>query len=100
MKLIIDTSTFGSGVRRAARIALLGAVFAAGYLLATVTQPTAQAQYDDLGKKALEAAGKSGGPLGSAAELGSSIVDMREHVTALNANLDKLEKIKAALGGG
>lgn len=60
----------------------------------------AQAQIGDLGKKAMETAGKSGGSLGSVAELGTSIVEMRDHVTALNANLDKLEKIKSALGGG
>ena len=87
-------------VRRALRVLAFGAVFGAGYLFATVTQTTAQAQMGDLGKKAMEAAGGQGGTLGSVADLGKSIVDMREHVTALNDNLDKLEKIKAALGGG
>jgi len=100
VKLAIDSSKLGRAARRGARVALLGAVFAAGYLFATVTQPTAQAQYDQLGKKAMEAAGKSGGSLGAAADLGTSITEMRDHVTALNADLDKLEKIKAALGGG
>ena len=89
-------STLGA---RAARIALLGSLFGAGYLLG-VTQPTAEAQVEELGKKAMEAAGESGGTLGSVAELGTSITEMREHVAALSENLDKLDKIKAALGGG
>jgi hypothetical protein len=87
-------------VRLAARIALFGAVFGAGYLFATLTQTTAQAQMGDLGKKALEATGGSGGTLGSVAKLGTSIGQMREHLTALNQNVDELEKIKASLGGG
>ena len=87
-------------VRRALRVLAFGAVFGAGYLFATVTQTTAQAQMGDLGKKAMEAAGGQGGTLGSVTELGTSIMDMRKNVDALNENLDKLEKIKAALGGG
>jgi hypothetical protein len=90
-------STLGA---RAVRIALLGSLFGAGYLLGAVTQPTAEAQVEELGKKAMEAAGESGGTLGSVAELGTSITEMREHVAALSENLDKLDKIKAALGGG
>ena len=54
----------------------------------------------DLGKKAMEAAGSQGGALGSITELGTSLMDMRKNVAALNENLDKLDKIKAALGGG
>ena len=87
-------------VRRALRVLAFGAVFGAGYLFATVTQTTAQAQMGDLGKKAMETAGSQGGTLGSITEMGTSISDMRKNVEALNANLDKLEKIKAALGGG
>jgi hypothetical protein len=87
-------------LRRALRVLAFGAVFGAGYLLATVTQPTAHAQMGDLGKKAMDAAGSQGGALGSVTELGQSIVEMRENVAALSENLDKLDKIKAALGGG
>jgi Cft2 family RNA processing exonuclease len=32
--------------------------------------------------------------LGTAAKLGTQITEMRDHVTALNANLDQLDKIK------
>lgn len=54
----------------------------------------------ELGKKAMDAAGDSGGALGGAAKLGTQITEMRDHVTALNANLDQLDKIKGLLGGG
>lgn len=87
-------------VQRAAHVALLTTVFGAGYLFATVTHPTAEAQVGELGKKAMEAAGESGGPLGAAAKLGTSISEMRDHLTALNQEVDTLEKIKASLGGG
>lgn len=86
--------------RRVLRTLLIAGVFGGGYLLGAITQPTAEAQVGELGKKAMEAAGESGGPLGQAAKLGSQITEMREHVTALNANLDQLDEIKAALGGG
>jgi len=87
-------------LRRALRVLVFGAVFGAGYLFATVTQTTAQAQMGDLGKKAMEAAGESGGSLGAAAKLGTSISGMREHLTALNQDVDTLEKIKTSLLGG
>ncbi len=86
--------------RRVLRVLLLAGVFSGGYLLGAVTQPTAEAQMGELGKKAMGAAGDSGGALGSVVKLGTQISEMRDHVTALNANLDSLEKIKAALGGG
>jgi len=86
--------------RRVLRALALAGVFGAGYLLGTVTQPNAEAQMGELGKKAVQAAGESGGTLGTAAKLGTQITEMRDHVTALNANLDQLEKIKALLGGG
>lgn len=86
--------------RRALRVFLFAGVFSGGYLLGAVTQPTAEAQMGELGKKAMEAAGDSGGALGAAAKLGTQITEMRDHVTSLNANLDQLDKIKGLLGGG
>ena len=86
--------------RRIARVALLAAVFGGGYLVGVTSQPDAEAQMGQLGEKAMEAAGAQGGALGSAARLGTSITQMREHVAALSQNLDELDKIKAALGGG
>jgi hypothetical protein len=87
-------------MRRAAHVALLTTAFVAGYLFATVTHPSAEAQMGDLGKKAMEAAGESGGSLGAAAKLGTSISGMREHLNALNQDVDTLEKIKTSLLGG
>jgi hypothetical protein len=86
--------------RRAIRIAAFTLVFGAGYLFATVTQPTAEAQVGELGKKAMEAAGETGGPLGSAAKLGTTITGMQENVTKLQEHIDTLNQIKASLGGG
>lgn len=84
--------------RRALRSLAMAALFGAGYLLGATAQPSAEAQMGELGKKAMESAG--GGGLGSVTDLGKSILEMREHVNGLNENLDRLEKIKAALGGG
>jgi len=83
-------------MRRALRIAGVCAVFGAGYLAGTVAHPTAEAQMGDMMKKAAE----SGGPLGQAAKLGTSIQEMQEHVAGLQKNIDTLNQIKAALGGG
>jgi hypothetical protein len=41
-----------------------------------------------------------GGALGSAQELGASIVEMQQHVDGLQKNLATLKKVQAALGGG
>jgi hypothetical protein len=59
--------------RHALRVFLLAGVFSGGYLLGAVTQPTAEAQVGEIGKKAMEAAGDSGGALGGAAKLGTQI---------------------------
>jgi hypothetical protein len=45
-----------------------------------------------------QAAG-SGGLLGSVGQLGTSIVDMEQHVSALQQNIETLKKVKTALGG-
>ena len=42
---------------------------------------------------------KAGGPVGSVAQLGSSIVEMQDHVTGLQKNIDTLKKVQSALGG-
>ena len=87
-------------MRRMIRIAGFALVFGSGYLLATVTQPSAEAQMGELGQKALEQAAGSGGPLGAAAELGTTITGLQENVTELQGHIDTLNKIKAALPGG
>ncbi len=87
-------------MRRMMRVGALALVFGAGYLVATVTQPSADAQIGELGKKALEQAGGSGGALGTVAELGTTITGLQENVAELQGHIDTLNKIKAALGGG
>ncbi len=47
----------------------------------------------------MKKAGEQGGALGSVAQLGSSIVEMQQHVDGLNKDLETLRKVKAALGG-
>jgi hypothetical protein len=73
---------------------LLAATFVAGYLCGSVGTPPAQAQLGDM----IKGAGKSGA-LGPVGELGTSIIEMQDHVTQLQKNLDTLKKVKAALGG-
>ncbi len=86
-------------VRRAAQGVAFSLVFAGGYLLGTLDVGPAEAQAEDLGKDLLNKAGGSGGALGTAAQLGTTISDMQTHVTELQKNLEVLNKIKAALGG-
>ena len=87
-------------MRRAMRIGALVAVFGAGYLLGGATQPTAEAQMGEMGKKAMEQAAGQGGALGTAAQLGTTISGLQENVTELQGHIDTLNQIKAALPGG
>jgi len=74
---------------------ILGA-FSLGYVCGSVGQRRADAQ--GIGGM-LEQAGKAGGPLGAAGQLGSSIVEMEQHVSGLQKNLDVLKKVQSALTG-
>jgi hypothetical protein len=53
-----------------------------------------------MGKGVGETMKGMGGPLGSVAELGSSIVEMQEHVNGLQKNLETLKKVQSVLGAG
>lgn len=86
--------------RRMIRIGMFTAIFGAGYLTGTVTQTPAEAQMGELGKKAMEQAAGAGGPLGAAAELGTTITGLQKNVSELQGHIDTLNKIKGALGGG
>jgi hypothetical protein len=88
-----------SFVRRAARAATFALVFSGGYVLGTLDAQPAEAQVGDLGKDLLDKASGSGGALGTAAQLGTTITDMQTNVNNLQKNIDALNKIKAALGG-
>jgi hypothetical protein len=87
-------------LRRSMLVVMFLGVFVVGFFLGSVSQRSADAQLPGIGKGALEKARESGGALGSVAELGSSIVEMQEHVTGLQKNLDTLKKIQGALSGG
>ncbi len=86
-------------VGRSLQVGLFVGVFAAGYLVGTTTQQRADAQLGELGQKAMEKAGESGGAVGSAVQLGQSIVEMQQHVDGLQKNIDVLKKVKSSLGG-
>ena len=81
------------------RVALVAAVFAAGFLCGSLTQRGAEAQLGDVGGKAMEKGGEQGGALGAAANMGSAITDMQKHVEGLQKNLDTFKQVKTALGG-
>jgi hypothetical protein len=77
-------------LRRSLLVGLYLGLFVAGFLCGSVSQRSADAQLPGIGQ----------GALGSVTELGSSIVEMQQHVTGLQKNLDTLKKIQGALGGG
>ena len=81
------------------RVGLVGTIFLFGFLCGSTTQRRADAQMGELGKEAMEKAGASGGALGSAAQLGTAIIDMQQHVDGLQKNIDLLKKVKSSLGG-
>ena len=81
--------------RRLSTIALATGLFTAGFLCGTISQRPAEAQLGD----AMKAAGDSGGALGAAAKLGTSITDIQQHLDALQKNVDTLKSIKSLLGG-
>ena len=75
--------------------AIIVGVFGLGYLCGSMTQRQAEAQIGEL----LEKAGKAGGPVGSVAQFGSSLVEMQDHITGLQKNLDTFKKVQASLTG-
>jgi hypothetical protein len=82
-------------ISRALITIILAGVFALGYFCGSANQPSAEAQIGGL----LEKAGQSGGTLGSVTQLGSSIVEMQDHVNGLQKNLETLRKVQSALTG-
>jgi hypothetical protein len=75
--------------------AIIVGVFGLGYVCGSMTQRQAEAQIGEL----LEKAGKAGGPVGSVAQFGSSIVEMQDHINGLQKNLDTFKKVQASLTG-
>jgi hypothetical protein len=76
-------------IQRWVFVSLLGGMFVLGFVSGSVSQRSAQAQVPGMG-----------GALGSVTELGSSIVEMQQHVDGLQKNLATLKKVQSALGGG
>jgi len=83
-------------IRRGVTVIVLLGVFGLGYMCGVANQPRADAQ--GLGG-VLEQAGKMGGSVGTIGQLGSSILQMQEHVTGLQKNLDTLKTVQSALTG-
>ena len=69
---------------RAMTITAIVGVFGLGYICGSMTQRQAEAQIGGL----LDKAGKAGGPVGSIAQFGSSLVEMQDHISGLQKNLD------------
>ena len=82
-------------IQRIAAVTFTFMVFTAGYVCGTMGSGVAEAQMGALGTQAL----KSAAGAGSIGEMGTSLVEMEQHVTGLQKNLDTLKKVKAALGG-
>ena len=83
--------TFSRGLTTA----VIVGVFGLGYVCGSMTQRQAEAQMGGL----MEKAGKMGGPVGSVAQFGSSIVEMQDHITGLQKILDTFKKMQASLTG-
>ena len=81
------------------RVAMLIGIFTIGFFCGSLSQRRADAQLGELGGAAMKQAAGSGGSLGSVAEMGTSIMEMQEHVTGLKKNLDTFKKVQSALGG-
>ena len=76
---------------------LVGA-FALGFVCGSTSQQRADAQMKELGGTLLKEAAGSG-TLGSVGELGTSIIEMQDHVSGLQKNIDTLKKVQTALTG-
>ncbi len=89
----------GKSLTYGVRIGVIAVVFAAGYLTGSMTQNNANAGLSDLGGDVLKRAAESGGALGTAAQLGTTITDMEKNIGGLQKNLETIKKVKALLSG-
>ena len=85
-------------IGRGLLMGMLVGTFALGFICGSISQQRADAQVKELGGALLKDAAKSGA-LGSVGDLGTSIVEMQEHVSGLQKNIDTLKKVQAALTG-
>jgi hypothetical protein len=77
---------------------MLVGTFTAGFLCGSVSQRHANAQVKELGGTLMKEAAGSGA-LGPVGEMGTSLVEMQEHVSGLQKNIDTLKKVQSALTG-
>jgi len=92
---VMARRTIGRGVLAG----VLMGTFAAGFLCGSVSQHRADAQMKELGETLMKQAAGTGGVLGLAGDLGSSLVEMQDHVSGLQKNIDALKKVQSALTG-
>ena len=75
--------------------AIIVGIFGLGYFCGAMTQRQAEAQIGGL----LDKAGQMGGPVGSVAQFGTSVVEMQDHITGLQKNLDTFKNVQSSLTG-
>ncbi len=85
-------------ISRGVLAGMLIGTFAFGFVCGSVSQQRADAQVKELGGSLLKGAAGSGA-LGPVGDLGTSIIEMQDHVSALQKNIDTLKKVQAALTG-
>jgi uncharacterized membrane protein affecting hemolysin expression len=85
-------------LHRSALAGMLIVTFALGFFSGSISQRQANAQVKELGGALMKQAAGSG-TLGPAGDLGTSILDMQEHVSGLQKNIDMLKKVQSALTG-
>jgi hypothetical protein len=84
---------------RGMQIALVGGVFAAGFVCGSLGRGRADAQLKEIGGAVMKQAGEQGGAAGSVSQLATAIGDMQQHVDGLQKNIETLKTVKAAIGG-
>lgn len=77
-------------LKRSLLVGMCLGLFVMGFLCGSVSQRQADAQLPGIGQ----------GALGSVTELGSSIVEMQQHVDGLQKNIATLKKVQAIISGG
>ena len=82
---------------RGSLIGLVLITFFSGFFCGSLMQRDANAQWKEIGKSALGQATGSSGLVGSIADLGTAIVEMEDHISGLQKNLDTLKKVQSAL---
>jgi hypothetical protein len=86
-------------ISRSVFVAIVVGTFGLGFFCGTLTQREADAQLKGVGESIMKQATGSGGILGTAAELATTITDMEQHVDGLEKNISTLKKVHSMLTG-